>query len=291
MCAICACVCTCSCASAYLCISALRMSKCVRSACPWPPRHALCRQPQAKRWWASLAPMQHLCIALCSKERAHECAQHARHVPMPPLRCVRAVFTEADKADPNWQADVVDDVTGEASKFGQVVHCFPDPNSVNVSAAAQALRTPLELPVHVRAGAQDVCHRRASQAGRPAVRSLWGVDQYVTRMHTHSAHEELPWVCCVHAPMPMCPSFCALCRPRFAPERASGAGHTLVVCPCALPACLSVLPTHAQHPPHSLSLLPPRALVTCRATCTSSLPRSRQQRRPAARSMAATTQV
>jgi len=44
-----------------------------------------------------------------------------------------AVFTIADKAEPNWQADVVEDVTGEAAKFGQVLHCFPDPNSMNVS--------------------------------------------------------------------------------------------------------------------------------------------------------------
>ena len=44
-----------------------------------------------------------------------------------------AVFTDADKAEPNWHAEVMEDVQEEASKFGQVLHCYPDPSSRIVS--------------------------------------------------------------------------------------------------------------------------------------------------------------
>lgn len=42
---------------------------------------------------------------------------------------VAAVFTDADKAEPNWQAELQEDVSSESSKFGTVVHCHVDPNS------------------------------------------------------------------------------------------------------------------------------------------------------------------
>jgi len=53
-------------------------------------------------------------------------------LPPPP------VFTEADKAEADWQAEVTEDVQGEASKFGQVLHCYPDPNSKNVGGCGWA---------------------------------------------------------------------------------------------------------------------------------------------------------
>ncbi len=58
------------------------------------------------------------------------------------------MFTDADKADAHWQEDLVDDVKGEAAKFGEVVHCHVEPNSkvrrvlcfVTVIPAAAKLR-------------------------------------------------------------------------------------------------------------------------------------------------------
>jgi hypothetical protein len=46
-----------------------------------------------------------------------------------PWPVVRAVFSDADKVDANWQADVADDVRSEAEKFGQVVHVHVNPDS------------------------------------------------------------------------------------------------------------------------------------------------------------------
>ena len=41
----------------------------------------------------------------------------------------RTVFTDADKEEEDWQAELTQDVRSEASKCGEVMHCFVDENS------------------------------------------------------------------------------------------------------------------------------------------------------------------
>uniref|UniRef100_A0A7S0RKZ5 RRM domain-containing protein n=1 Tax=Chlamydomonas leiostraca TaxID=1034604 RepID=A0A7S0RKZ5_9CHLO len=50
--------------------------------------------------------------------------------PIPtPCILLKNMFSDADKAEATWQEDVADDVKSEATKFGEVLHCYVDPNS------------------------------------------------------------------------------------------------------------------------------------------------------------------
>uniref|UniRef100_A0A7S3VKM0 RRM domain-containing protein n=2 Tax=Dunaliella tertiolecta TaxID=3047 RepID=A0A7S3VKM0_DUNTE len=99
--------------------------------------------------------------------------------PIPtPCLLLKNMFTEADKAEPNWQADVIEDVTGEASKFGQVVHCYPDPNSVNGNVYVK-FATPQAAEAASRA-----FHGRY-YSGRQIVCSYQFLQPYVTYFHVH----------------------------------------------------------------------------------------------------------
>ncbi|KAF5835458.1 hypothetical protein DUNSADRAFT_7347 [Dunaliella salina] len=99
--------------------------------------------------------------------------------PIPtPCLLLKNMFTEADKAEPNWQADVIEDVTGEASKFGQVVHCYPDPNSVNGNVYVK-FATPQAAEAASRA-----FHGRY-YSGRQIVCSYQFLQPYVTYFRVH----------------------------------------------------------------------------------------------------------
>jgi hypothetical protein len=65
-----------------------------------------------------------------------------------PLSRVPAVFSDADKVDANWQADVADDVRSEAEKFGPVVHVHVNPDSKVCLLTCQGLRAALACGCH-----------------------------------------------------------------------------------------------------------------------------------------------